>query len=209
MISPLDQADALARAWPRAEYQVIADAGHSALEPGTIDALVGATDRMAATLGGGRAVMIGLLQRVTEARVTVSGETVGAIESGLLVLVGVERGDGPAQAARLAERLVGYRVFADDAGRMNRSVADTGGAMLLVPQFTLAANTDKGTRASFASAAESERGLELFEALVAAVHEAGVAVETGRFGADMQVASVNDGPVTFRLRVAPRTENHG
>ncbi len=147
--------------------------------------------------------MIGLLQRVSEARVMVSGETVGAIATGLAVLVGVERGDGDAQAGRLAERLAGYRVFPDDAGRMNRSVADIGGAMLLVPQFTLAANTDKGMRASFATAAEPEHGRELFDALVSHVRAAGVAVETGRFGADMQVALVNDGPVTFHLRAAP------
>lgn len=147
--------------------------------------------------------MIGLLQRVSEARVTVAGETVGAIATGLAVLVGVERGDGDAQASRLAQRLAGYRVFADDAGRMNRSVADIGGAVLLVPQFTLAANTDKGMRASFATAAEPERGRELFDALVERVRSAGVAVETGRFGADMQVALVNDGPVTFSLRAAP------
>lgn len=147
--------------------------------------------------------MIGLLQRVTEAQVRVAEETVGAIGAGLLVLVGVERGDGPEQAARLAQRLDGYRVFPDEAGRMNRSLVDVGGAMLLVPQFTLAANTDKGTRASFASAAEPERGRELFDELVAAVRAAGITVATGRFGADMQVALVNDGPVTFRLRVAP------
>jgi D-tyrosyl-tRNA(Tyr) deacylase len=144
-----------------------------------------------------------LLQRVSEARVTVAGETVGAIATGLAVLVGVERGDDTAQAQRLAERLAGYRVFPDDEGRMNRSVTDIGGAMLLVPQFTLAANTDKGMRASFATAAEPERGRELFDALVEQVRAAGIAVEAGRFGADMQVALVNDGPVTFRLRAAP------
>lgn len=147
--------------------------------------------------------MIGLLQRVSEARVMVAGETVGSIGTGLAVLVGVERGDAAAQAARLAERLAGYRVFPDGQGRMNRSVADIGGAMLLVPQFTLAANTDKGTRASFTTAAEPERGQELFDALVEHVRAAGIAVETGRFGADMQVALINDGPVTFRLRAAP------
>jgi D-tyrosyl-tRNA(Tyr) deacylase len=147
--------------------------------------------------------MIGLLQRVTEARVTVAGEPVGAIDAGIAVLVGVERDDGVAQAERLAERLLGYRVFADDEGRMNRSVADTGGAVLLVPQFTLAANTDKGTRASFTTAAEPERGRELFDVLVERVRAGGVTVETGRFGADMQVTLVNDGPVTFNLRAAP------
>lgn len=150
--------------------------------------------------------MIGLLQRVTEARVTVAGEPVAEIGPGLLVLVGVERGDGPAQAARLAQRLLGYRVFADEAGRMNRSLADTGGAMLVVPQFTLAANTDKGTRASFAAAADPDSGQAQFGALVEQVRAAGVTVEMGRFGADMQVALVNDGPVTFRLRVAPSSE---
>lgn len=147
--------------------------------------------------------MIGLLQRVSEARVTVAGESVGAIGVGIMVLVGVERGDDVAQAKRLAERLLGYRVFADDEGRMNRSVADIGGAVLLVPQFTLAASTDKGMRASFATAAEPERGQALFEALVDHVRAVGVAVETGRFGADMQVALVNDGPVTFSLRAVP------
>ncbi len=148
--------------------------------------------------------MIGLLQRVTEARVAVAGETVGAIGRGILVLVGVERGDTGAQAERLAGRLLAYRVFPDEAGRMNRSVAEVGGGVLLVPQFTLAADTRKGTRASFAPAADPETGRRLFDALVEAVrarHEGPVA--TGRFGADMRVALVNDGPVTFWLRAAP------
>lgn len=148
--------------------------------------------------------MIGLLQRVSEARVTVAGETVGAIGRGILVLVGVERGDTEAQAARLAERLLAYRVFPDASGRMGRSVAEVGGGVLLVPQFTLAADTRKGTRASFTPAADPETGRRLFEALAAAVRarHAGE-VATGRFGADMQVALVNDGPVTFWLRAAP------
>jgi len=148
--------------------------------------------------------VIGLLQRVAEARVTVAGETVGAIGRGILVLVGVERGDTEAQAERLAGRLVAYRVFPDEAGRMNRSVADVGGGVLLVPQFTLAADTRKGTRASFAPAADPETGRRLFDALVEAVRARhGGPVATGRFGADMQVALVNDGPVTFWLRAAP------
>lgn len=147
--------------------------------------------------------MIALIQRVAEARVDVAGETVAAIGPGLLALVGVERADTAAQADRLAERIVGYRVFADDEQRMNRSTRDVGGAILLVPQFTLAADTDKGMRASFAMAAPPERGLELFERLVERVRALGVEVGTGRFGADMKVRLVNDGPVTFRLRAAP------
>lgn len=147
--------------------------------------------------------MIGLIQRVSEARVAVDGDTVAAIGSGLLVLVGIERGDTGAQAQRLAGRLVGYRVFADADGRMNRSVADVGGALLLVPQFTLAANTDKGMRASFATAADPATGQVLFDELVAHVRAAGVPVGVGQFGADMRVSLTNEGPVTFQLRVPP------
>lgn len=147
--------------------------------------------------------MIGLLQRVSEARVTVAEATAGRTGPGLLVFVGVERDDAAREARRLAERLVGYRVFADEAGRMNRSVRDTGGSMLLVPQFTLAADTDKGLRPSFDSVAEAEHGRQLFDAVMDRVRAEGVPVEAGRFGADMRVALVNDGPVTFRLRVAP------
>lgn len=143
--------------------------------------------------------MIGLLQRVTRARVTVAGEPVGAIAAGLLVLVGVERGDGEAQAARLLERLLGYRVFADADGRMNRSLADTGGGLLLVPQFTLAADTHKGTRPSFSSAAPPAEAQRLFDRLVAAAQTAHVQVATGVFGADMDVHLLNQGPVTFWL----------
>lgn len=143
--------------------------------------------------------MIGLLQRVTEARVTVGKDTVAAIGPGLLVLVAVERGDSDAAAARLAERLLTYRVFADDAGRMNRSVAELGLGLLLVPQFTLAADTRKGTRASFTHAAPPEEGRRLFEQVLAACRERLPAVESGVFGAHMQVALVNDGPVTFWL----------
>ncbi len=146
--------------------------------------------------------MIAVLQRVTHASVAVDGACVGEIGRGLLVLVGVEQGDRRAHAERMIERLLGYRVFPDDAGRMNRSVADIGGGVLLVPQFTLAADTHKGTRPSFSSAAPPEEGRLLFAYVAeyaAACHRP---VATGRFGADMQVALVNDGPVTFILRVA-------
>jgi D-tyrosyl-tRNA(Tyr) deacylase len=123
----------------------------------------------------------------------------------LLVLVGVERGDGPEEAKKLAARLVAYRVFADDAGKMNRSVRDVGGALLLVPQFTLAADTSGGLRPSFSKAAPPAVGAELFDALVGAVAETDVPYACGRFGADMQVTLTNDGPVTFWLHVPPRT----
>lgn len=141
--------------------------------------------------------MIGLLQRVTEARVTIAGDIVGEIGRGLLVLSAVERDDQVRDAERLAERILGYRVFPDEAGRMNRSLTDTGGGLLLVPQFTLAADTRKGTRASFTRAAPPEKGEELFGTLIEACRRSPISVETGRFGADMQVALVNDGPVTF------------
>jgi len=147
--------------------------------------------------------VIGLLQRVSEARVVVAGETVGAIDAGLMVLVGVERGDGERQAERLLERLLGYRVFEDAAGRMNVCLRDTGGGLLLVPQFTLPADTHKGTRPSFTPAAPPEQGERQFDYLVARARESHSIVQTGRFGAHMQVSLVNDGPVTFWLRVAP------
>lgn len=147
--------------------------------------------------------MIGLLQRVTEASVRVEGETVGAIGCGLLVLLGVERGDGEAQADRLLERLLGYRVFADANDKMNLSLRDIAGALLLVPQFTLPADTHKGTRPSFTPAAPPDEGERLFNYFVAQARAQLSAVETGRFGADMQVALINDGPVTFWLQVAP------
>lgn len=147
--------------------------------------------------------MIGLLQRVTRAEVTVAGECVGAIDMGLTVLLGVERGDGEAQAERLLERLLGYRVFADEQGKMNLSLRDVGGGLLLVPQFTLPADTRKGMRPSFTTAAAPDEGRRLFDYLVARARELHPVVETGRFGADMQVSLVNDGPVTFWLQVAP------
>ena len=145
--------------------------------------------------------MISLLQRVTSASVTVDGETVGAIDAGLLVLVGVEPGDGEAQAQRMCERLLGYRVFSDADGKMNLSLADTDGGLLLVPQFTLAADTRKGMRPSFTTAAAPEDGRRWFDRLVELARAAHPRVATGRFGAHMQVQLVNDGPVSFILRV--------
>lgn len=143
--------------------------------------------------------MIGLLQRVRKARVEVADETVGAIGTGLLVLIGVERGDTGAQAQRLLERLLNYRVFPDAQGRMNLSVQDIDGGLLLVPQFTLAADTRKGNRPSFTRAAPSQEGERLFDYLVNEARIRHSRVATGRFGADMQVSLVNDGPVTFWL----------
>lgn len=147
--------------------------------------------------------MIGLLQRVSEARVDVAGKCVGRIGPGLAVLVAVERGDTDAQAARLLERLVGYRVFPDAEGRMNLSLADTGGALLLIPQFTLAADTRKGSRPGFSAAASPADGERLFGRLVERARKQLPVVETGRFGAHMQVSLTNDGPVTFWLQAAP------
>ncbi len=147
--------------------------------------------------------MIALLQRVSEARVAVGGTVIAEIGRGLLVLVGVARGDGEAEASRLAERVLSYRVFADHAARMNLSVRDVGGSVLLVPQFTLAADTRSGLRPSFSAAAPPEIGAALFDRLVEHVRVSGVAWAVGRFGADMQVALTNDGPVTFWLEVEP------
>ncbi|GEC94822.1 MAG: hypothetical protein RLZZ220_3258 [Pseudomonadota bacterium] len=143
--------------------------------------------------------MISVIQRVLEARVTVGGRTVGEIGPGLLALVAVERGDQPANAARMVERLLGYRVFADAEGRMNRSLADTGGGLLLVSQFTLAADTAKGTRASFTPAAPPDEAERLFNEVVALARSRHPMVATGEFGAEMTVSLVNHGPVTFRL----------
>lgn len=147
--------------------------------------------------------MIGLLQRVSEARVEVAGEVVGAIGRGLLVLVGVERGDTEAQARRLLQRLLAYRVFPDAEEKMNLSLADIDGGLLLVPQFTLPADTRKGNRPSFTPAASPPEGERLFTYLLEQALEVHPRVASGRFGADMQVALVNDGPVTFWLRVEP------
>jgi len=145
--------------------------------------------------------VIGLIQRVSGATVAIDASKVAEIGFGLLVLVGVERQDGLEQAERLASRLVAYRVFADEAGKMNRSVRDVGGALLLVPQFTLAADTSAGLRPSFSRAAPPDAGARLFEALVSAVAATGVPYACGRFGANMQVTLTNDGPVTFWLQV--------
>ncbi len=147
--------------------------------------------------------MIGLLQRVAEASVCVGGETVGEIERGLMVLLGVEKGDTEAQADRLLERLLGYRVFPDENDKMNLSLRDIDGGLLLVPQFTLPADTRKGTRPSFTPAAPPAEGQRMFDYLVARARRAHPMVETGRFGADMQVSLINDGPVTFWLQVSP------
>ncbi len=143
--------------------------------------------------------MIGLLQRVNTAHVRVDGETTGAIDQGLLVLVGVQQGDDEASAARLLERVLGYRVFPDERGRMNRTLRDLHGGLLLVPQFTLAADTRKGTRAGFSTAAPPDEGRRLFEHLLGLARQSHHPVAAGVFGADMQVSLVNDGPVTFWL----------
>ena len=148
--------------------------------------------------------MIALLQRVTEARVVVEGDCVGAIEAGLLVLLCAEKGDTEHQADALLSKLLGYRVFADAAGKMNRSVTDVGGALLLVPQFTLAADTNSGSRPSFTPAAAPADGRRLFEHVVRQARGRHGKVETGQFGADMKVSLTNDGPVTFWLQVAPK-----
>ena len=143
--------------------------------------------------------MIGLLQRVSQASVTVEGGTVGAIGHGLLAMIGIEQGDDETSADRLLERLLGYCVFPDVAGKMNLSVRDVQGGLLLVPQFTLAADTAKGMRPSFTPAAPPEQGRRLFEYLVNRARTQYASVETGVFGADMQVTLTNDGPVTFWL----------
>lgn len=157
--------------------------------------------------------MIALIQRVTEAAVHVDGACIGRIGPGLLALVAVEPGDGEAQFARMTERLLGYRVFSDAAGKMNLGLAEAGGGLLLVPQFTLAADTDSGMRPSFTSAAPPELARAGFERLLALCRLAcagtgapgpgRVDLESGCFGAHMRVSLVNDGPVTFRLRVPP------
>ena len=148
--------------------------------------------------------MIGLLQRVSSAKVEIGSETVGTIGAGLMVLIGVEHGDTEREGDRLVERLVGYRVFADADGKMNLSVSDIGGGLLLVPQFTLPADTRKGARPSLSNAAPPDAGQRLFDHVVARARALHPVVETGRFGAHMQVTLTNDGPVTFTLRVASR-----
>jgi D-aminoacyl-tRNA deacylase len=143
--------------------------------------------------------LIALVQRVSAASVAVGGETVGEIGAGILALIGVERGDGDAQAARLAQKVLAYRIFPDDAGKMNLSLQDCGGELLAVPQFTLVADTNSGTRPSFSSGASPEDGARLFEKFV----ECANAKARGHFGAHMRVSLVNDGPVTFWLQVPP------
>ena len=143
--------------------------------------------------------MIALIQRVLSASVEVEGQTVGSIQGGLLALIGIVHRDDHAQADRLLQRLLDFRVFADGAGRMNLSLRQTGGGLLLVPQFTLAADTARGNRASFTPAAPPEQATALFAYLVEQARQAQGSVATGRFGAHMQVSLVNDGPVTFWL----------
>jgi len=145
--------------------------------------------------------VIGLLQRVSQARVEVSGAVVGEVSKGLLILLGVERGDSEQQADRLLERLLGYRVFEDESGRMNLSLLDIKGGMLIVPQFTLPADTQKGTRPSFTPAASPEEGERLFNYFVTEAKAKYPDIAVGEFGADMQVSLTNDGPVTFWLQV--------
>lgn len=153
--------------------------------------------------------MKGLIQRVSEASVTVDGKRIGAIDTGLLVLLGVERGDGPEQAKALCRKILTYRVFADDQGRMNRSLQAIGGALLVVPQFTLAADTSSGTRPGFSLAAKPQAANELYRLFLdeasSALGESRVA--EGEFGADMKVHLVNDGPVTFLLEAGAKRES--
>lgn len=143
--------------------------------------------------------MIALIQRVSQAQVSIDGAVIGRIDAGLVALVAAEPDDDNARAVRLAERVLAYRIFADDRGRMNRSALDTGNAVLAVPQFTLAADTRSGNRPGFSSACPPERAAPLFGAFLAALNARHQAIQSGRFGADMQVALINDGPVTFWL----------
>jgi D-tyrosyl-tRNA(Tyr) deacylase len=147
--------------------------------------------------------MIALIQRVSEAAVDVNGRRIGAISAGILALIGIERGDSEAQADRLLERVLAYRIFPDRQGRMNLGLRQSGGGLLLVPQFTLAANTRKGNRPSFTSAAQPAVGERLFEHLANCAAAQFEPVATGQFGADMNVSLINDGPVTFWLQVPP------
>ena len=145
--------------------------------------------------------MLALIQRVSRASVEVDGQVVGEIGPGLLALVGVQPGDGDAQVARISQKLLGYRVFSDDTGRMNRSLGDTGGGLLLVSQFTLAADTDSGMRPGFSTAAPPAEAEPVFNRLLESCRQRHAGrVETGRFGAHMVVSLVNNGPVTFLLR---------
>ncbi|MGL5359515.1 MAG: D-aminoacyl-tRNA deacylase [Shewanella sp.] len=145
--------------------------------------------------------MIALIQRVTRASVEVEQQTVGAIDKGLLVLLGVEREDTPEKMQKLATKVMNYRVFSDENGKMNLNLTQAGGALLVVSQFTLAAETDRGLRPSFSGAGTPAQALALYEAFVDFCRAQGVKTATGQFGADMQVSLVNDGPVTFHLQV--------
>src|SRR3954466_9852609 len=151
--------------------------------------------------------MIALLQRVTQAHVEVAGRQIGAIGPGLLILACAERGDSESDAERLAERVLGYRVFSDDNGKMNLSLRDVGGGLLLVPRFTLAADTSKGTRPSFSPAAPPELGKRLFDHLLLCCRRRHSPVASGQFGAHMRVGLVNDGPVTLWLQVRAQPES--
>lgn len=143
--------------------------------------------------------MIALLQRVSEARVDIAGQTVGSIQQGLLVLLGIERDDQAGDVSKLAKRVAEYRLFSDSADKMNLSVSDIAGSVLVVSQFTLAADTNSGRRPSFSSAAPPAQAQPLYQKFVAALQGFGLKVATGEFGADMQVTLTNDGPVTFLL----------
>lgn len=145
--------------------------------------------------------MIGLIQRVKSAKVDVNDETIGEIEQGILVLLGVDRDDDEAKAKRLVERIINYRIFEDEQGKMNKSLKQITGELLVVSQFTLVADTKKGTRAGFSRGASPELGNRLYEYFVEECRKSNLKVETGRFGADMQVSLINDGPVTFSLEV--------
>ena len=147
--------------------------------------------------------MIALIQRVTEASVSIDGQKTASIDHGLLALIGVEKSDTPDLAAELADKVLHYRVFSDDSGKMNFDVTQAAGQLLLVPQFTLVADTRKGRRPGFSAGASPAQGRKLFDCLVRCASAQGVPVGTGTFGADMQVSLVNDGPVTFWLQVGP------
>ena len=147
--------------------------------------------------------MIALLQRVSQARVVVNQNVIGEIDGGILAFIGVEQNDSASEVKRLTERVLSYRLFSDGEGKMNLDVQQSGGALLLVPQFTLAANTNKGNRASFTSAAPPEIGERLFKDMVNLAKQSSTRVATGQFGAHMEVSLVNDGPVTFWLQVKP------
>lgn len=144
--------------------------------------------------------MIGLLQRVKNASVTVNEQVIGAVKQGLLVLVCAEKGDSAEQCEKLAKKVLAYRIFEDENGKINKSVSDIGGEILIVSQFTLAADTAKGLRPSFTPAADPETGKRLYEHFIEKIKESGLKTETGQFGANMQVALINDGPVTIWLK---------